>query len=315
VEARQAEAELGAIAAQLREVRQLKPDPGVSVSDYIDGLLKRRAELLNAHKVSSIPKRAARASALDLSVLSVAAHFGSWTTVWMPYFAIGWDSAPDSAGTLGRIGPLGSPNGAHTIGFPGSVDYYFWADDTGETSPHSNKYWVLTYSSSFNLPEPAEDGAIFFRFRIRGLVNVYRVGAYSADCDMFAWIGATPDITTLNPYESAVVTTISGRGGSVLTRDIGSLAGHEHSVAELTAVSGSFPVQKGKIPAMAFIYSVRFGLASGSISATGYLHTALAGSSLTPDPQDLGRMEYRFEPDWWIKSVENRITAAVGFGL
>ncbi len=199
IEAQRAEAELSVIAAQLRGIPELKREPDAPISDYVDGLLKRRAELLKGHKATAMLKREVRPRPLDSLVLSVAAHFGPWTTVWMPYFGPGWERTPRTAGTSGRISREDF-DPKESFGFPGSIRYSFLATDSGEVDPHKPKYWVTASAASINLPEAPFDGELYFRFRVCGLTDFWRVDDYSGYYSQFVWIGGTPDIVTDNPF-------------------------------------------------------------------------------------------------------------------
>ena len=59
-EDRRAEAELALVTNLLKDVPELRLDPSAKVSDYIDGLVKRRAELLKRDRPARRAGRAGR---------------------------------------------------------------------------------------------------------------------------------------------------------------------------------------------------------------------------------------------------------------
>jgi len=253
--------------------------------------------------ISAPPERAAWTSPLDSFVTSTAALFGPAATIWMPYLGPGVEDAPGSVGTSGHLSDA-------SAAFPGRANYRFVVKDDGEDSPHTQKGWYLTFPASIILPEAPETGMMFFWFRIFHGIKFYSYAAYDASCHIAGWIGATGDIAKSGPFLGPSQVAWC----ELLNADPTQHHGGWYGLGGQATVSGSFPVQKGKVPALGFVFFVTLGVASGMLWGDGYLQGTLPGSDLHPEPQELGKLEYRIEPDWWLDAIRNRVSLAVDLG-
>jgi hypothetical protein len=78
-----------------------------------------------------------------------------------------------------------------------------------------------------------------------------------------------------------------------------------------TPVSGSFAVQAGNSAALGFIYGTIVSVASGYVQ---FLWGNFGTRRTLPPAQSYGakdfdKIEYRFEPKWWLKAVSDYVRA------
>jgi len=80
-----------------------------------------------------------------------------------------------------------------------------------------------------------------------------------------------------------------------------------------TPVSGSIYVQARKSAAIGIVYGIVAGVADGNVDSVGSMMTRLTLRSVVNhigDPYDL--IEYRFEPDWWVTAIRQRLQYGIG---
>jgi hypothetical protein len=77
-------------------------------------------------------------------------------------------------------------------------------------------------------------------------------------------------------------------------------------------VTGSIPVVGGRSAALGFIYGTIVSVASGYVQFLwgnfGTRRTVLPGT--TVDYRDYDKIEYRFEPAWWLEAIDTRLELA-----
>ncbi len=102
----------------------------------------------------------------------------------------------------------------------------------------------------------------------------------------------------------------SGTSGDITTLGLfpGGLA-YGGTPTALVPVSGSIAVAQGKSAALGFIYGTIVSAASGFVQ---FLWANFGTRQTVPShalvgPGDFDKLEYRFEPDWWIRAVANRL--------
>jgi hypothetical protein len=128
----QIEAEIQGITHRLDRFEIHRRDPGASVSPYVDGLVKRRAELLKKKRPETFTVRDLRAFPLDKLVVALGPFFTPWTQGNWPYCSEGIDQAPGVAGTSGQINTQQL--------FPGGLEYRFESD-----------WWIRVISERLNV--------------------------------------------------------------------------------------------------------------------------------------------------------------------
>lgn len=301
-EERRAESELAMVTNLLNEVPDLKQDPGAKVNDYIDGLVKRRAELLNQVGPASTVRNL-RPQPIDSLVARLGPFFTPWVAVNLPYFSERLDQTPGVSGTQQEF--------FTTALLPGGVEFEGGPLDMGTVQPNTPKWWVHVWSCSYVFPRAMSDSQLYYRFTTETSFNIFDASARPNTGSLVnAWvtIGTTSDVEASGPFEPGAAQTAGFPFW--ITLPPAALPVNIDQVP--TPVSGSIQVQAGKTPAIGLIYGVAAGIASGFVASLGgSMKTRLTLPSGTPyDGDPFDKLEYRFEPDWWVQAVGNRLQAA-----
>jgi hypothetical protein len=294
---RRAETELAVLTDRLNDVPERRRDPGAKVNAYIDALVKRRSELLKreppVQAVSDI-----RARPIESLVASLGTFFTPWITANLPYFSEGIDETPGVAGTSGSIATSGL--------FPGGLGFGGTPQDSGAVQPNTEKWWIHNWTCSYVFPPAPFSGWLFYRFTTDTSCLIYNAPAQSGLVNAFVTIGKTPDVLAGSPFDPGAEATVGWPFWVTLPQ---STVRFFDQVP--TPVWGSMQVQTGKTAAIGFIYGVIAGIASGYVQMPwGSMGTRLTlppGASY--DGEVFDKIEYRFEPDWWVKAVTQRLNA------
>jgi hypothetical protein len=299
-EERRAESELVMVTNLLNEVPELRRDPGAKVSDYIDGLVKRRAELLG-QVGSAVPARI-RAQPADSLAARLGEFFTPWVAVNLRHFAEAVHQIPGESGTSGDI---------YTDGLlPGGVS--FDTDplrDAGTVAPNSPKWWVHAWSCSYVFPSRPVDSWLFYRFTTVTSFDLTIGDALPNTGSVvsgYATVGTTSDVNAAGPFDAPPQSAFTFWVPLPLPQsdlvDINN---------QPTNFTGSIEVQAGKNAAIGLIYGVAVGVASGFASSGGDMRTCLTSPPGTQYPPN-DMIEYRFEPSWWVQAVNQRRQDAAG---
>jgi hypothetical protein len=302
-EERRAESELVMVTDLLKNVPELRLDPGAKVNDYIDGLVRRRAELLGQVGSASAARNVPAQPANSL-VAKLGPFFTPWVAVNLPYFSEGVNQLPGVAGTQQEL--------YTTALLPGGVEFEGAPVDMGTVEPNTPKWWVHTWTCSYVFPQALNRMWLYYRFTTETSFNIAAASARPNTGSLAsAWIsvGTTSDVETGGPFDPGASVQVAypffiPLPPATLPVNIDQ---------EPAPVSGSIQVQAGKTAAIGLIYGTAVGIASGYLASLGgCMNTRLTLPSGTPydgDPYD--KIEYRFEPDWWVQAVNQRLKAAV----
>jgi hypothetical protein len=293
---RRLEAEISVVTSRLNEIADFKRDPGGKINPYVDGLVKRRADLLQRTRPSAPTSSDVRASALESLVTNIGPFFTPWTVANLPYMSEGISETPGIGGTSGSIGTAGLFRGG--LGFAAGD-----LNDDGTTDPYTEKWWIHTWTTSYVFPEAPRDGTIYYRFSVGTSCLVYHAPAYSGLIAEFVTVGNAADVDTQSPFDPGTSETVGWPVWVTLPHpDI--LFFDSVSVPVL----GTIAVQAGKTAALGFIYGAIVGLASGyaQIPWASFGTRLTRPKGTTYDGEVFDKIEYRFEPDWWIKAVMER---------
>jgi len=287
-EDRRADAELVLITNLLKDVPELRVDPGARVSDYIDGLVKRRAELLKRDRPASASRTPASQS-IDRVVTAVGQFFSPWTGIYLPDFAnSNVDDAPGVPGTFGDF--------KTDWLFPGGVEFEADPDlrDLGIVQPDTPKWWGHSWIGSYVFPvQPSQDGWLYYRFTPATSFAVNIWAAQAGAIILYTNVSTISDAATGSLFGPAATLTVDWPYSTTLPTGSPCI---DVQVTD-TQVSGSIQVQAGQTPAIGFIYGISTGLATGLLeNLSGTLSTGL--------------VEYRFETDWWVGAVGQRLNEA-----
>jgi hypothetical protein len=292
-EDRRAEAERALVTNLLKDVPELRLDPSAKVSDYIDGLVKRRAELLKRDRPAST-SRTRRSQPIDSVVARVGPFFSPWIAVNLPPFTEGVDDPPGVAGTSGDY--------ITDALLPGGVEFEGDPQDMGTVQPDTEKWWNRNWIGSYVFPQVSQDSRLYYQFTTQTNFELFLPTARAAAIILYTNVSTISDVGTGSLFGPAATLTVDWPYWTTLPPD------PEFVDVQnvLTPISGSIQVQAGQTPAIGFIYGISTALASGSLLTLGAsLQTQLsAGATYQGNP--LGLIEYRYEPEWWVVAVGQR---------
>ena len=294
---RREEAELALVTSRLSKVLELTREPGVKVSDYIDGLVKQRAELLE--RVRPIPTVGSRATRIDSLVSELSPFFTSWTVGSLPGFSEGVYDQPPVDGTSGGIATAG--------GLPaGGVGFWCNSHDVGIIDPHTMKWWNHNWTCAYVFPAAPFTGTLNYRFSIETSWKTVLASALSGIVGASVAISRTSDAETDSPLSYGADTEIAFPFLFMLPEINTNL----RVTQPIIEFSGAIEVQAGKEAAIGLICGMHVGLASGYLHMEGgSMWTRLVAPGQPYAIRD--RLEYVFEPDWWVHAVGQRLDHAI----
>jgi len=168
--------------------------PGSKVNPYVDGLVKRRTELLKQARPEPPPVTDVRANAISSLVANIGPFFSPWISVNLPYMSEGINDTPGVAGTSGAITTAGL--------YPGARGYTVVnASDDNISSPFVEKGWIHNWTCSFVVPEAPFNGYLFYRFTTDSSCFLYRAPVYSGLINEFVTLGKTSDVNAQSPFD------------------------------------------------------------------------------------------------------------------
>jgi hypothetical protein len=295
-EDRRSEAELALLTNLLKDVPELRLDPSAKVSDYTDGLVKRRAELLKRDRPASA-SRPRRSQSADLVITGVGPFFSPWIAVNLPPFAEGVDDTPGVAGTSGDY--------TTDALLPGGVEFEGEPRDMGTVQPDTEKWWSHSWIGSYVFPQASQDSWLYYRFTTQTSFGFIFPTALRAAIMVFTNVSTISDVSTGSLFGPAATLTVDWPLWITLPPDL-----PVNANGVLTPVSGSIQVQAGQTPAIGFIFGVSTALASGDLlTEAACLQTQLS-SGTTYQGNPSGLIEYRYEPEWWVVAVGQRLNEA-----
>jgi hypothetical protein len=297
--ARRAEAEVDRLTTLLHDLPGFRADPSAS-SPHVRALAARRAELLKAFPRPR-PTRSLADQPIDAAILHIGDLLWPWSVLNLPYMYEGIDETPGTDGTGGEIATAGL--------FAGGLGYGGMPTDDGTRDPYTEKWWIHNWRNSAVFPAAPFTGRLYYRFGVDSECHIYRAPVYSGSVMEFVTIGWTADVAS-NPLDDW--NTWETVGWPVNTV----LPSAELNYAGSVPVSGSIDVTQGKSAALGFIYGTIVSVATGYVQflwgnfgTRRYLAPGQVASYT-----DYDKIEYRFEPEWWIKAVAQRLDARALIG-
>jgi hypothetical protein len=220
----------------------------------------------------------------------------------LPYFAEGIDQRPDTAGTSGSFGT--------TALVPGGVEFEGTPQDAGTVDPSVPKWWVHNWTGSYVFPPAPFDGWLNYRFTTETSFAIFDAPVRLGQVTIFVTVGTTSDVQLHSPFDPGHLATVGWPVLVTLPQSAPMLSFEQLP----TPVAGSIQVQAGKVAAIAFVYGIVAGIASGRVvGIAGSMGTRLTLPPGEVGPTTFDTIEYRFEPDWWVRAVGDRLAAATGF--
>lgn len=292
-EDRRAEAELALVTNLLKDVPELRLDPSAKVSDYIDGLVKRRAELLKRDKLASTSRKR-RSQSIDSVITGVGPFFSPWIAVNLPPFTEGVDDTPGVAGTSGDY---------YTDALlPGGVEFEGDPQDMGTVQPDTEKWWSRNWTGSYVFPQASQDSWLYYRFTTQTNFGIFAPTARAGVVILYTNVSTISDVGTGSLFGPAATLTVDWPFWVTLPTDLPVI----DVEGVLTPISGSIRVQAGQTPAIGFIYGISTGFASGALLTLGASLETQLSSGTTYQGNPSGLIEYRYEPEWWVVAVGQR---------
>jgi hypothetical protein len=238
---------------------------------------------------------------LDVIVSNLGDFLWPWTVINLPYFSEGVNETPGITGTSGEIATAGSMR--EGLAYGGELS------DSGSTNPYTEKFWIHNWTCSTMFPGAPFSGRLYFRFTVDSECHIYSAPVNFGSVREFVTVGWTADVAT-QPLGNW--NTVGWPVDVSLPRE-GSL-----NFGIPVPVSGSIAVAQGHNAALGFIYGTIVSVANGYVQFLGQLrHSHDSSSGTAYGSGNLDKIEYRFEPDWWIGTVARRMKtrawSSIGF--
>lgn len=286
-------AQLARLTSQLKElgntrdlVRALGDDPdqyaGRLATQYKDLALKLRQPA------------ALRATSLNPRLAAVLDNLGSifnwWDKILAPNATVKLVQTPGTS-TAGGTG-IGAEIYQGDIALGGEV----WATGSQE------QWWVNTWQYMVPLPAtPANLGApasLSYRFNVGASVNLYRQAVATGSVSAYATVATTGDVVgrpiDFNNYASSDFAIFASLPSPKVPPILGGTV----------KVSGTIPLVPGRTPAIGIVVGLIVSVAAGEVIILPgeYSSITLAPPDATM-PGDLGKIEYRRDPPFWVEAV------------
>jgi hypothetical protein len=313
-------ADSSADAGDISEV--LHPPEGTRRADaeyhLIEELLKRGVDSGGRHqadRMAVLRSRFDQAAHLQLRTPGISSRYGisqldalvaefgsplrtGWLTANLPYLQ------EQGAATV----PPGLDETNGTIEtfqlVPGGVTFEINVSTSGNQSTDAEAWWGQEWFCSCVLPPAPYSGKLYYRFTAVDDLYLSNAGAENGVLDTYVDVSAAPDPFNLPPQPWQEV----GHPFSITVDFINTNFGPVS-----TDVFGMFDVSHGVTPALFVRYSVWIGLVHGHIAFSGgtmQVQTTTPGRDPSLAPR-IGQIEYRYEPDWWINAVADRLALPV----
>ena len=291
--------QLARLAAQLRNVgatRDLVRAQGEDPDRYAAQLAKQYQDL--SVKLRSPPPLRAPSLPLRLSqsLDRIGTIFNLWEKVLAPNATVKLVQAP-SGPNIGGTG-IGAEIFQGQIALGGEV----W-----NGGPHE-QWWVNTWQYMVPLPAtPANIGAaasLAYRFNIGASLAFYRQDVVGGSVHAYATVATTGDLAghpvDFNNYVSSEFAIV----GSLPVPGVPAIIGGT------AKFSGTIPLVPGKTPAIGIIVGLIISVADGDVLILPgeFSNITLAPPDATM-PSDLGKIEYRRDPPYWVEAVAKMIAS------
>jgi len=232
---------------------------------------------------------------LDEVVTSISSHlFADWLPANLSYMdeLSTFGPGPDAAGSA--VGGFQNP-----ILRPGSATIRFDAD-----CPDSEEWWLSMWGDSCVLPEAPFAGKAYFRFSTRMTSEVLNGAGERAMWGSVVQPWATSDIFADGPQSHGAPIT------RLLFQQLSPVEDHQYEQASSAwrDVVGSIDLTPGSRPAVLIVIGFNIGLRNASARVRAEAQVRMVTGPGVPDTQyQHGRLEYMYQPDWWIKAVSDKI--------
>jgi hypothetical protein len=286
-------AQLARLAAQLRGlgntrdlVRALGDDP----DQYASRLAAQYKDLALKTRQPVPPRAAALAPRLTATLDRLASIFAWWEKILAPNATVKLVQTPGTANTGGT--GIGAEIYQGDIALGGDV----WNSGTQE------QWWVNTWQYMVPLPAtPANltaPASLSYRFNVGASVNLYRQDVVTGSVNAYATVATTGDHANhpidFNNYASSDFAIFA----TLPTSSVPPI------LSGTVKISGTIPLVPGRTPAIGIVVGLIVSAAQGEVMILPgeYSSITLAPPDATM-PSDLGKIEYRRDPPFWVEAV------------
>ena len=290
-------ARLARLAAQLRElgntrdlVRALGDDP----DQYASRLAAQYKDLSQKLRLPGPPRVVSQAARLSATLDRLGDIFSWWDKILLPNATVKLVQTPGGANTGGT--GIGAEIYRGDIALGGDV----WNSATQE------QWWVNTWQYMVSLPAtPANltaPASLAYRFNVGASVNLYRQDVVTGSVNAYATVATTGDVAShpidFNNYASSDFAIFATLPSSKVPPILGGTV----------KVSGTIPLVPGRTPAIGIVIGLIVSAAQGEVMILPgeYSSITLAPPDATM-PGDLGKIEYRRDPPFWVEAVAKMI--------
>lgn len=293
--------QLDRLSDQVTQLRRRMPDPSAP-SAYLAGLEQQRAALLAKSGSMDVAIDVTQEQ-LDRVVVSIGDLLFPWSTLELPYMTEGINQPPGTADTTGEIATAGLYAGG--LGYGATPGGTLTQDGSGGPA---ERWWIHTWSNSAVFAPAPTTGRLYYRFVVDSECNLYRAPVEAGSIREYVTIGTTSDISSSPPVDQWPTWQTVGWPINQLLP----LPPLELDLGGSVTVTGSIPVTAGDSAAIAFIYGTVISIANGLLQLLwGNFGTRrIIAPGGTVGYRDYDKIEYRFEPDWWIEAVNGRLPNA-----
>jgi len=291
-EARLADVQLHRLSHEIADLRRRSADPGAP-NAYLSGLQAQQAALMPKHDRVEVPIDVAQ-KRLDRAVVNIGDLLFPWSILELPYMTDGIYQAPGTHDVTGDLVTAGLFAGG--VGFGASPGGTLTQDGSGGPA---ERFWIRTWRNSVVFPPAPFTGRLYYRFGVNCECNLYRDDVQAGLVYCYVTIGTASD--TYTPVDQW---TNWQTPGWPLMQSL-PVQSIELDLEGGVPVIGSIPVTAGVSPAMAFIYGTVISVAGGLVQLLyGDWGTGIIGGT---DYTAYDKIQYRFEPEWWVDAVSGRL--------
>jgi hypothetical protein len=227
-----------------------------------------------------------------LTLDHLANIFGPWQTVAAPTATVGLVEKPTSSKTSGDVNGILSP---------GYIIPYADIFNSGS----QEQWWVNTWRYIIPFPvTPTGPGRLAYRFYVQAGLQLFQQNFLSGSVHAYATVATTNDLAG-HPIDFTHPTSST----FAIFEDLPSsevpplLTGY-------VAVNGHIDLVAGKTPAIGILCGLIFSVANGELRVLpGYYSYLFLTNPDTKTDADIGKIEYRIDPLFWIEAVTAKINA------
>lgn len=287
------QARLDRLTDQVARLRRGLSDASASNAVLAD-LETERASLLR-NPFGQAPAFDVAQARLDASVLAISDLLFPWQTLQLPNMTEGIDETPGTSDTEGNITTAGL--------FVGGLGYGGTLSQDGSNGP-AERWWIHNWRNLAVFPGAPHAGRLYYRFTVDSECHIYHAPVLDGSVREFVTIGKTADVAATPMNDWTIWQTVGWPIDQPLPTATLNLSG-------AVPVAGSIPVAAGKSAALGFIYGTIISVAGGYVQLLwgnyGTRRTVAGDAPISY--RDYGKVEYRFEPDWWLHAVDSRMYA------